>query len=131
MGEDALIVQVVLSLLLAGVHGMADRPLAIGEVWANHNDLDGKTIQVVGVLKGCDRWTCIVAEGSGSNAKFLSVDLDKTKMNADTLLRHRLIVEGRFDATCLLMKIDPPKDRVVLCTDAATTLHSARIVRVL
>ena len=128
-----MIFQAAFSLLfVAQASALADRPLTVGEVWSNHRELNGKTIEVTGVFKGCNRWTCIVAEGSSPNAKYLSVDLPRDiRSETEALVRHRLIVEGRFDETCLLMKVDPPEGQIILCTDAATTLHSAKIVKVL
>ena len=131
MGEDALILT-ALALALSAVGPVEiDRPLTVGEVWARHRELNGATIQVVGILKGCGRTECIIAEGTGPNAKWLGVDLSsEKKFDSDNLTRHRIVAEGRFNDSCIPPEADPPAQRhnMMLCIDQAITLFGARIV---
>jgi hypothetical protein len=123
LGEDALILALTL-LMQPMTHASVDAvPLSVSEALVDLDELNGKTIQIVGVLRSCGKWNCVIADNMSADAKALNVDLSKEeKFDTDTLTRHRLVIEGRFDATCLL--------RNTLCMDAATMMHDAHIVEV-
>ena len=125
MGRDALIglVAFVLAAAAAASPIGIERPLTVDEAWANLDELDGKTIQIAGTLRACRQGSCVIAANMAAGAKWLGVDLsDEARFDPDTLIRHRLIIEGRFDATCLRKQ--------VLCIDSATMMHKAHIVEV-
>ena len=80
-------------------------------------------IQIVGTLRSCSQNHCVITDSMMAGAKWLGVDLSKERrFDLGALIRHRMVIEGRFDATCLSGK--------AICLDSPTMMHDARIVEV-
>jgi hypothetical protein len=131
VGQDPLILSSALALAAAAVGPVEiGRPLTVAEVWAKHRELNGATFQISGVLKGCGRTQCILAEGSGAGAKWLGVDLSsERKFDTEQLLRHRIVVEGRFIDACLPADARAAGERAtVICVDQTISVFAGHIV---
>ena len=130
-----MILRAAAALLLLGSPALARMPgYTVSEVWKDHVALHGQIIRVSGVLTRCERLSCSLRENIGPDARSLGLgSSDRFDDEIQSRLGMPLVIEGRFDATCLHAEADRAfgehglKDGVV-CLDRASMLRDPKIV---
>ena len=134
--------QAAVALALAAVNAVAGcasvppatarglQPIDVADVLKRHHELDGSVIRVRGVIPYCRTMACPIRDladagksfGLGTGAGFDS--------RARAALNRVVVVQGRFDASCLHSQLDGPETlkNMVICLDRAEALIDPKFV---
>lgn len=117
-------------------------PMTVAYVEQHIRELHGQTVRMRGEMNNCTSLTCSICDGQREEDACLGISLhadsDDARYLVEELYRFATItIDARIDGSCELgydpdmpPSNDPDRDVVVVCTDRASSVEDARVIRV-